>query len=134
MTGLPTIGATTNTVYDLDDDGYGVPDESTVACAEPPGFAPFDTDCNDDDRVDISDAVCVVRGLFTGPAPGCHAALDTNGEDGEEVSKASLEDLVAVVRAQRGRRPGPSRAGGKAAGRKPASCAAAAAMLCQAPW
>jgi len=45
-------------------------------------------DCNDDDRIDISDAVCVVRGLFAGSPPRCRAAVDTNGEDGVDVSDA----------------------------------------------
>jgi hypothetical protein len=35
---------------DADDDGYGVPEPTTIACAEPPGYAPVDTDCDDDER------------------------------------------------------------------------------------
>ncbi len=32
---------------DTDLDGYGIPDETTYACGEPIGYAPFDTDCDD---------------------------------------------------------------------------------------
>jgi hypothetical protein len=35
---------------DDDGDGYGVPDGTMEACGEPVGYAPVDTDCNDDDR------------------------------------------------------------------------------------
>ncbi|MBN1444353.1 MAG: hypothetical protein JXA90_16700, partial [Planctomycetes bacterium] len=37
-------------------------------------------DCNDDGRVDISDAVCILSWLFLGAAePGCLSALNANG-------------------------------------------------------
>ncbi len=32
---------------DKDDDGYGLPDRTTVACAEPVGYAPLPGDCDD---------------------------------------------------------------------------------------
>ena len=38
-------------------------------------------DCNDDGTVNISDATCALNRLFVGgPAPGCLAALNTNGD------------------------------------------------------
>lgn len=33
---------------DRDSDGFGVPDDTVMACSAPPGYAPQPTDCNDD--------------------------------------------------------------------------------------
>ncbi len=47
-------------------------------------------DCNDDGRVDISDAVCILNWLFLGgPIPGCVAVANTNGDVGADISDAS---------------------------------------------
>jgi hypothetical protein len=35
---------------DLDGDGFGIPEESTMDCDQPPGFAVLSTDCDDTDR------------------------------------------------------------------------------------
>ena len=44
-------------------------------------------DCNDDDEVDISDAVCILGWLFLGgDAPGCVAVANTNGDVEEDIS------------------------------------------------
>ena len=44
-------------------------------------------DCNDDDAVELSDAVCTLNFLFLGgPAPGCLEVADVNGEDGVNIA------------------------------------------------
>lgn len=46
-------------------------------------------ECNDDDEVDLSDAVCLLRWQFGGKSfPGCMAALNTNGDDVLDLSDA----------------------------------------------
>jgi predicted GH43/DUF377 family glycosyl hydrolase len=46
-------------------------------------------DCNGDEVVDISDAVCTLNWLFLGAAkPPCLAATNTNGDDDADVSDA----------------------------------------------
>jgi PKD repeat protein len=45
--------------------------------------------CNDDDKVDISDAVCILQWLFLGGSPpgaGCTAVANTNGDGGVDLS------------------------------------------------
>jgi hypothetical protein len=47
-------------------------------------------DCNDDDKVDISDAVCVLNWLFLGAdSPGCIAVTNSNGDAGADISDAT---------------------------------------------
>jgi PKD repeat protein len=47
-------------------------------------------DCNDDTRVDISDASCVLNWLFLGTAsPGCAAAVDANGDGRTDIADAT---------------------------------------------
>jgi hypothetical protein len=44
-------------------------------------------DCNDDDRIDIADAVCALEWLFLGhPAPSCTATVNTNGDGVVDIS------------------------------------------------
>lgn len=44
-------------------------------------------DCNDDQRIDISDAVCLLRGLFSGDAlPACLAVANGNGDSSVDIS------------------------------------------------
>ena len=46
-------------------------------------------ECNDDDSVDVSDAVCALNWQFQeGSTPGCIAALNTNGDDATDLSDA----------------------------------------------
>lgn len=46
-------------------------------------------DCNDDGRVDISDAICTLNWLFLGgAAPGCVAAVNANGDESTDLSDA----------------------------------------------
>ncbi len=50
-------------------------------------------DCNDDGKVDISDAICILSWLFLGnAAPGCVAVANTNGD-----SDTDLSDAVYVL-------------------------------------
>jgi len=43
--------------------------------------------CNGDEELDLSDAVCALAWLFAGAdAPGCIAALNTNGDEGVDLS------------------------------------------------
>lgn len=47
-------------------------------------------DCNDDGRVDISDAICILDYLFLGGgAPDCIAATNVNGDAGNDISDAT---------------------------------------------
>jgi beta-glucanase (GH16 family) len=44
-------------------------------------------DCNDDDDVNLSDALCILGWLFLGgAAPGCAAVMNANGDPGVDVS------------------------------------------------
>ena len=46
-------------------------------------------DCNDDGKVDLSDAVCILNWIFAGEAaPRCVAATNTNGDDATNLSDA----------------------------------------------
>src|SRR6185369_3731341 len=45
--------------------------------------------CNNDDAVDVSDAVCMLNWLFVGGhAPGCVAVTNTNGDGETDISDA----------------------------------------------
>ena len=58
---------------------------SEVVILDEPAFRRGD--CNDDRRVDISDAVCLLRGLFSGDAlPGCLAVANGNGDSSIDIS------------------------------------------------
>ncbi len=47
-------------------------------------------DCNDDGKIDLADAVCVLNWLFAGEAaPGCVAATNTNGDDDANIADAT---------------------------------------------
>ncbi len=49
--------------------------------------------CNDDGKVNVSDAVCALNWLFTeAPEPGCVAALNTNGDD-----DVNIADTVSLL-------------------------------------
>jgi hypothetical protein len=45
-------------------------------------------DCNDDGAVDVSDALCTLRGLFAVGAIACRGALNVNGDGLVDVSDA----------------------------------------------
>ncbi|MBI4606727.1 MAG: hypothetical protein HY721_32590 [Planctomycetes bacterium] len=60
---------------------------------EPPAVEFLRGDCNDDGRVDLSDALCSLNWLFLGsPAPGCLAAADVNAD-----RRIDISDAVAVL-------------------------------------
>lgn len=45
--------------------------------------------CNDDDRVDLSDAVCILTWLFLGgERPGCVSVTNTNGDGTTDLTDA----------------------------------------------
>ena len=90
-----------NTVWCRTDDGEGLlelrPFKVTVKlrAADGGGGGISETlfvrgDCNDDGKVDLSDAVCILNGLFAGGgAPGCLAATNTNGDDAANIADAT---------------------------------------------
>ena len=46
-------------------------------------------DCNDDDKVDISDGICILLWRFSGGSPpGCLAVADVNGDRDTDISDA----------------------------------------------
>ena len=55
---------------DRDGDGYGTPDETLEACGAPMGYAPLDTDCNDD-----------LRSINPGAAEVCDGGTDPTMSD-----------------------------------------------------
>ena len=60
----------------------------------PCGAIPFRRgDCNGDDKLDLSDAVCILEWLFLGgEAPGCAAAGNSNGD-----ARVDISDGVSIL-------------------------------------
>ncbi len=52
-------------------------------------------DCNGDDNVNISDAVCIIAYIFSGGTPTCYAASDANGDGTVNISDAVY--LIAYI-------------------------------------
>ena len=47
-------------------------------------------DCTDDGEVNLSDAVCILEGLFAGgPGPGCLAAANVNTDSAVNIADAT---------------------------------------------
>jgi hypothetical protein len=72
-----------------DEDRDGVPDE----CREPPAISFRRGDAVPDGKLDITDAVAVLRGLFQGGTLACRDAADAN-DDG----RIELTDAVVILR------------------------------------
>ena len=75
-------------VVDNHDVGYvpALEREATKVLRYKPG------DCNGDDNVDISDAVCMISYIFSGGTPVCLAACDANGDGARDIS-----DVVYLI-------------------------------------
>jgi len=89
--GLPAVLLAGVAAYGRDVDS--IPFEPLRATVSEPDMGPLPAfvrgACNQDGVVDISDAVCMLSWLFTdGAAPGCIAAVNTNGDGAVDLSDA----------------------------------------------